>query len=312
MPGKRPDGKPAMPDDGGSHYLSPPPDGFNRTPRDVKLPRPLFPAPCERKYSKTENQFPCVPRTPALRGSIHLGKVKAMISSLSSSGSSDALALLQQLLAKAAAAGTTTTSTAETDTAMSEELFTQLDSDGDGAISKTEFSSFTSRFSAETGFSLVAAQESDSTSSTTGDELFTSLDTDNNGSLSESELAVMSPPPPPPEADDASLQALFDSIDANGDGSIDEEELAAALQPPTDTATETDTTTDTTETTAAAGGSGTSSSSDSYDALDINKDGVVSLEERMAGASQQNTPTTGKLSAGTLSSLLNSVNEIAA
>lgn len=208
---------------------------------------------------------------------------------------------------------------------MAEQLFTSVDTDGSGSISKSEFSSFASRFSSDTGTSLLSAQEDSS------DDLFTSLDGDGDGALSEAEMSAMQPPPPPPEGDmaeqmfnsldsdgdgsiteselssalsqagsDTDASSLLSELDADGNGSIDESELASAIQPPPEESAS--------STTTASASSSSSGSSQSYDPLDTNKDGTVSAEERAAArGTQQATPTTGALSSSTLSSLLSSV-----
>lgn len=210
---------------------------------------------------------------------------------------------------------------------MAEQLFTSVDTDGSGAISKSEFSSFASRFSSDTGTSLLSAQEDSS------DDLFTSLDGDGDGALSEAEMSAMQPPPPPPEGDmaeqmfnsldsdgdgsiteselssalsqagsDTDASSLLSELDADGNGSIDESELASAIQPPPPPEESAS------STTTASASSSSSGSSQSYDPLDTNKDGTVSAEERAAArGTQQATPTTGALSSSTLSSLLSSV-----
>jgi|AGTN01.1.fsa_nt_gi hypothetical protein len=176
-----------------------------------------------------------------------------MISSLGSSTGSAAAYLLQFLQQ---ASGT---DAADGDSAsLAQQLFQNLDEDSGGAVSRNEFSSFTSRFAPETGAALMSAQESSS--------------------------------------DD-----LFSQFDSDSDGSVSLDELAAALQPPPDE-------TASSASSAASGGS----TSESYDPLDINKDGVVSLEERMAAGGQHSTPTTGNLSSGTLGNLFQSIGQIAA
>jgi Ca2+-binding EF-hand superfamily protein len=140
------------------------------------------------------------------------------------------------------------------------EMFSKMDTDGDGALSESEF---------------TAARPSDVTEEMAAN-LYSSFDSDSSGSLTSSEFttAMNNMPPPPPissssSSSESDVSTLFDALDTNGDGSVSKAELAAALSS-TDT---------------SGSGSTSSSSSDSsksFDALDTNKDGVVSADELAA------------------------------
>ncbi|MBB6224795.1 EF-hand domain-containing protein [Rhizobium leguminosarum] len=96
----------------------------------------------------------------------------------------------------------------------------QLDTDGDGYVSKAEF---------------VAARPSDVTEDQAG-TLFDSFDSEDSGSLSVDALTeAMSaqrsqrtggPPPPPPEGDDE-LSSLLSDLDTDGDGLVSKAEFVA-------------------------------------------------------------------------------------
>ncbi|ANL37853.1 MULTISPECIES: EF-hand domain-containing protein [Rhizobium] len=95
----------------------------------------------------------------------------------------------------------------------------QLDTDGDGYVSKAEF---------------VAARPSDVTEDQAG-TLFDSFDSEGTGSLSVDALAeAMSAQqseraggPPPPPADDDELSSMLSDLDTDGDGLISKAEFVA-------------------------------------------------------------------------------------
>ncbi|QIO54288.1 EF-hand domain-containing protein (plasmid) [Rhizobium leguminosarum bv. trifolii] len=96
----------------------------------------------------------------------------------------------------------------------------QLDSDGDGYVSKAEF---------------VAARPSDVTEDQAG-TLFDSFDSEGAGSLSVDALTeAMSAqqseraegPPPPPSSDDDDLASLLSDLDTDGDGLVSKAEFVA-------------------------------------------------------------------------------------
>lgn len=147
------------------------------------------------------------------------------------------------------------------------------------------------------------------------EEMMAETDTDGDGTISKDELsAIMEKHSKDGKTPDGgpSVDDMFSEMDSNGDGSVDQTELSAfaAKGPPEGGGGPK----------AAGGGGGpsaaggaSSSSSESYDVLDTNKDGVVSLSERLAGStSTTESATSGKLTSQTLNTLLQSVNEIAA
>ncbi|NYT32649.1 EF-hand domain-containing protein [Rhizobium sp. WYCCWR 11128] len=95
----------------------------------------------------------------------------------------------------------------------------QLDSDGDGYVSRAEF---------------VAARPSDVTEDQ-ANTLFDSFDSESTGSLSVDALAEAmsveqsqrSGGPPPPPAGDDDLASLLSDLDTDGDGSISKDEFVA-------------------------------------------------------------------------------------
>jgi len=101
----------------------------------------------------------------------------------------------------------------------SSDLFSSLDTDGDGVVSQEEF---------------VAARPSD-VSEEQATNLFNSFDTEGSGSLTADQLQEAmsrnSPPmgagSPPRSSSDDSLSDQFSSLDTDGDGVISQEEFAA-------------------------------------------------------------------------------------
>lgn len=233
-----------------------------------------------------------------------------MSSITSSTGDTSTAYWLRQLAARGQA--DTTTSSSATSSSGTDVLSALVGDGGDTTTEQsaaTANSAVTDRFSTDTGYALMAAQEDMTT------DLFTELDSDGDGALSAGELSALA------DDDDTAASAggeeLLEALDSDGDGSVDEAELAAMAPPPpppptaetaetgetAETADETaDGSTGTAETESAgtAGGGGTQS----FDPLDTNQDGVVTPAERMAGQGGQFTPTTGNLSASTLGDLL--------
>ncbi len=120
-------------------------------------------------------------------------------------------------------------------------IFSQVDSNADGEISKDEFGD------AIEEFSKILAKQVQSTSSTSSinekiEELFSKMDTDKDGKVTKDELSAYiesqkkAPPPMPTEFNamglltSSSEDEVFSEIDTNGDGIISLEELEAYLQ----------------------------------------------------------------------------------
>ena len=109
-------------------------------------------------------------------------------------------------------------------------LFQQLDQDGDGKISQSEF---------QTGLQNLTQGSGTATDLS---KIFAALDTNQDGVIDQSEQAAASktmanaienqpPPPPPPQAGISTdlLQALFQQLDQDGDGSISQSEFQTGL-----------------------------------------------------------------------------------
>ena len=115
-------------------------------------------------------------------------------------------------------------------TTSTDDLFSKVDSDGNGSVSESEFTLSGPQWKP----TRVIRQHP----RRANDDLFAKIDTDGDGSISESEFSTFqsamaadgAPPPPPPPSDSStsstsSTDSLFGSIDTDGDGSISSDEL---------------------------------------------------------------------------------------
>lgn len=151
-------------------------------------------------------------------------------------------------------------------------LYDKLDSEGTGALTASDMMSAFQQMASSMQSSMIQAQSNSSTDSTDSDrpdasDLFAKLDADGDGSVSREEFVSGRPD----DVSEEQASALFDKVAGSTDAtSVDEETFVAAMQPPA----------------GGGGGGGAAASSDdeeTYDALDTNKDGVVSREEFLAG-----------------------------
>lgn len=205
-----------------------------------------------------------------------------MLSSLASSANTQTslIQMLQQEYASTDADSSGSLSLAEfsagapedVSEAQQEQLFSTLDTDGNGSLSEDEFTTGLQENTPPPASSLLSGDTSQALA-----ELFQNIDSDGDGFLSVEEFEAGAP------EDTAEDQAeLFSQIDENGDGSLSEEEFAAAIAGgPAGGG-------------RAGGGAPPASSSSeeeegttTYDPLDTNEDGVVSLEELMAGQASE-------------------------
>lgn len=262
-----------------------------------------------------------------------------MISSLGSYGGSSTAQWQQKLFSKADSNGDSALSkdellealkngpkgkNGEESSAVAEKMFSAMDSDGDGSVTQSEFTAFQSKMSASNASTLLAAQEGQRPERPSAEEMMAETDTDGDGSISKDELAaVLEKHAKDGQNGGPSVDEMFSSMDSDGDGSVSQAELSAFAEkapsgpssgpssgpppgpppggaPPAGGGAE-----------ASSSSSSSTSSSQTYDALDTNKDGVVSLSERLA-AGKDSAAMSGNLSSGTLGALLASINEVAA
>ena len=130
--------------------------------------------------------------------------------------------------------------------AMWQDLLKRADKDGDGKISKEEF---TAGMPQRSGGPSPA-------------DIFSKIDTNSDGYIDESEnaVAVKNMPQGPPPGGGANPMKVFEKADDDGDGKISKADFKAALPKGTDSAT----------------------ANKVFDSMDTNQDGTVSAEEYMA------------------------------
>ena len=156
---------------------------------------------------------------------------------------------------------------------MAEKMLKDLDSDGDGAISKSELAK-ASQAAASSSSSTTSAKDSKNTSSL--DDLFKAMDADGDGSVSKSELAAFMEKAGPPQG------SPLGAPPAGSPPPGPPPDLGSAHATASSNATSS-----TSSTSGSSSTSSASSSSASTDPMDANGDGTVTAEERMAFAYQQ-------------------------
>jgi Ca2+-binding EF-hand superfamily protein len=148
-------------------------------------------------------------------------------------------------------------------------LFDKLDSEGSGALSQSDLASAFQQMAASMQAGMIQAQAQASNTGGGGErpdasELFAKLDADGDGSVTREEFVSGRPD----EVSEEQASAFFDKIAGENTDSIDQESFIAAMQPPRG---------------GGGGGQGGGQSDETFDALDTNKDGVVTREEFLAG-----------------------------
>lgn len=184
-----------------------------------------------------------------------------------------------------------------------DQLFSQIDADQDGKITKQELTDGVKQLAdaldAQFDSSRIARAGGQPPPPPSTDDLFASLDTKNQGYLDKEELqAAFDANSSDTAANAEKVDQIFKTLDADGDSKITKAELSAGLQKmggpdqaADSTAGAVDASAATTSARPAGGarpsggsGSGDASESDStsYEAADTNKDGTVSLQELVA------------------------------
>lgn len=152
-----------------------------------------------------------------------------------------------------------------------EKLLSKLDTDQSGGVDGTELQSLIDDVAQKTGMSL----------DTSAKDMLAQYDADGDGSLNGEELdgAMKNLLPPPPTTMEFAQSRgmagddLFGKVDSDGDGSVSQDELQGLLEKMSGGPG------------GPGGAGGAQSSSTTYDPLDTNEDGTVSLAERLAGSS---------------------------
>lgn len=171
-----------------------------------------------------------------------------------------------------------------------DELFSKMDSDSDGSLSTDELSQGMKDIMPQPPSTMDFAQ---ARSADGADDLFGKVDTDDDGSVSQEEMKSLmdlmdqmaagngTDGSASSSTSSSSSSDKFSQLDTDSDGSLSKVEFeagrpqggngpqaAGGMPPP-----------------GGAGGGSASSSSSTYDPLDTNEDGVVSVQERMAASS---------------------------
>ncbi len=149
-------------------------------------------------------------------------------------------------------------------------LYDKLDSDGIGALSQSDLATAFQQMAATMQAGMIQAQSMGGMGHggqpPDASDLFAKLDTDGDGSVSKDEF-VAGRPDDVSEDDSA---ALYEKLFGEDTDSVDSETFVAGMQPPPPPP-------------GGGGGGGGDDSDEVYDALDTNQDGVVSRAEFLAG-----------------------------
>jgi Ca2+-binding EF-hand superfamily protein len=254
---------------------------------------------------------------------------------LSSSDSAPSMGPLSQMSGDAAAAVMSMQPAGGTMFAQQSvsDLYASMDSDSDGTVTETEFlSARPADVSEEQAKTLYSSIDTSGTGSITEDQfaasltsqeeqrqadasdaaakLFKSIDTDGDGKVTESEFLAGRPD----DMTEDQAKELYGTLDSDSTGSITEQQLAdsmtAAGNPPPPPPGNG----------GGGGGDGGDETSEIYDALDTNKDGVVSQSEFLAAMPTEmsttdaqsvyqsiDTDSTGSISEAQLDEFLKSI-----
>lgn len=179
-----------------------------------------------------------------------------------------------------------------------DEMFTNMDSDSDGAISRLESDAALAKMSQQMQAQPPPGSESNS-SSDMKDKVFKNGDQNGDGSISKDELSKLLSNS---SQSNTTADDLMNSLDTNKDGSISKSESDAAIDkagqqrhaqgpplppPPSD---------------SSSSSSDSSSSNSIFDALDTNKDGTVSASELLAALSSKDSSSSDNSSSDSSSS----------
>lgn len=146
-------------------------------------------------------------------------------------------------------------------------LYDTLDSEGTGALSQSDLASAFQQMAATMQAGMIQAQSVEAGGGAPPDasDLFAKLDTDGDGSVSKDEFVAGRPD----DVSEDDATALYEKLFGEDTESVDSETFVAGMQPP--------------PAGGGGGGGGGGDSDEVYDALDTNQDGVVSRAEFLAG-----------------------------
>lgn len=174
---------------------------------------------------------------------------------------------------------------------MQEQMFKKADKNSDGSITKDELSQMQSSQNSQNGPSvddIFAQMDSDS------DGAISRLESDAGIAKLAQQMQSQGPPSPPPadssssSSDSTSATQIFDAMDTNKDGTVSASELFAALANKDGSSSDSSSSDNSSSSSSASGDNSTVKKI--FDAMDTNEDGSVSkaeLEAALAKAGQQ-------------------------
>ena len=176
-----------------------------------------------------------------------------------------------------------------------DDIFAQMDSDSDGAISRLESDAGIAKLAQQ----MQSRKTDDNSSSDMKEQVFSTADQNGDGGISKDELSQLLENSSQNSTD---VTAVFDALDTNKDGSISKSESDAAVDkagqqmqaqgppPPRPPADSSSSSSDSTSTTQI------------FDAMDTNEDGTVSASELFAALANKDSSSSDSSSSDNSSS----------
>lgn len=175
---------------------------------------------------------------------------------------------------------------------MQEQMFKAVDNNGDNKIDKSEMSAFQKAQQADGKQGGPTVDEMFTNMDSDSDGAISRLESDAALAKMSQQMQSQGPPPPPPpeensssSSDSSSSNAIFDALDTNKDGTVSASELLAALSSKDSSSSD--------NSSSDSSSSSSSSSADSsavkkiFDAMDTNQDGSVSKSELEAALTKK-------------------------
>lgn len=181
------------------------------------------------------------------------------------------------------------------------DLLASQDSNGDGTLNGQELAQTLQSILPPPSTMDFAQSRSSSATGQAGDDLFSKVDSDGSGAVSQAELQGLLEKMSgnsDSTATSTEAAALFKQLDSDSDGSLSSSEFDAGRPPNSADSGASSRTASANRPAPPPGGSGSpgrsggasSSTSETYDPLDTNQDGEVSMEERLAANTDSTDP----------------------
>ncbi len=121
-------------------------------------------------------------------------------------------------------------SSSSSSSSSTENIFSKIDTDGDGSVSKEEFDAFQTEMQAQFKSSVTSSQYDTTGTTSSTEDIFSKIDTDGDGSVSKEEFDTFRSEMEAQKngtvtGTTSATDDLFSKIDADGDGSVSESEL---------------------------------------------------------------------------------------